>query len=402
MASYHLSAKLISRSSGRSSIAAAAYRSAQRILDKRQGIEHDYANRTGVLHCDILLPPEAPDWMAERSLLWNAVEEIEKRKDAQLAREIVVALPHELSDDARRALVHGFAQQHFVARGMVADVALHAPGAEGDARNHHAHIMLTTRSLEADGFGKKERAWNSKDLLEDWRESWAEMSNAALERHGIEDRIDHRTLEAQRGEVLEQRDHALEQGRSDEAQELDLRAMELDRDPLPDIGWKAWGLERRGVPTALGEMFREAAARLEQVREVVRDLREGIGTVLERSGLAQALDRLRGSSLHSSAERGLEGVESRQGGKDRPEHHHAPEQGIAGALQRLQQSRAAVSEPAPRSRADQRIAAAERARQAEEEAQARQRAEQERQKQLELEKERQLELERERGLDLGM
>ncbi len=177
MATYHFSAKIISRSSGRSSVAAAAYRAAEQLVDQRQGLEHDYVRRSGVLHTEVLLPSGAPEWLRKCESLWNAVEAVEKRKDAQLAREVVVALPHEVSDKERLELVRGFAQVAFVDRGMIADIAIHAPGKEGDQRNHHAHIMLTTRSLDAEGFGGKDRSWNSKALLEEWREDWAEHVN---------------------------------------------------------------------------------------------------------------------------------------------------------------------------------------------------------------------------------
>lgn len=133
MAIYHFSAKMISRSTGRSAVAAAAYRTAERIEDHRQGLEHDYSNRTGVLSSEILVPEGTPDSMKDRATLWNAVEAAERRKDAQLAREVTVALPHELDDAQRGELVRSFVQTAFVDRGMIADVALHAPGKEGEA-----------------------------------------------------------------------------------------------------------------------------------------------------------------------------------------------------------------------------------------------------------------------------
>ena len=123
MAIYHFSAKMISRSTGRSAVAAAAYRTAERIEDHRQGLEHDYSNRTGVLHTEILAPESTPEALRDRATLWNAVEQVERRKDAQLAREVTVALPHELTDAQRASLVRSFVQSAFVDRGMIADVA---------------------------------------------------------------------------------------------------------------------------------------------------------------------------------------------------------------------------------------------------------------------------------------
>ena len=218
MAIYHLRATMISRSAGRSATGAAAYRSGERIHDERTGLSFDYRARGGVEHVEILAPERSPEWVRDRAALWNAVERAETRKNSQVAREIRVALPTELDRDQRIALVRDFCQRSFVERGMVADIALHAPGREGDERNHHAHILLTTREIGAEGFSTKNREWNAKELLEDWREAWARDSNHALERCGHEARIDHRTLEAQREEALERSVQARERG--DEAEAL--------------------------------------------------------------------------------------------------------------------------------------------------------------------------------------
>ena len=298
MAIYHFSAKMISRSTGRSAVAAAAYRTAERIEDHRQGLEHDYSNRTGVLSSEILVPEGTPDSLRDRATLWNAVEAVERRKDAQLAREVTVALPHELDDAQRGALVRSFVQAAFVDRGMIADVALHAPGKEGDERNHHAHIMLTTRTIGEEGFEGKDRSWNSKELLKDWRESWADHANSYLREIEEAREIDHRSLEAQRDEKLDLKEQAHERGDEKAAHKLEIEAVELDRNPLPDIGWKAWGMERRGIQTAAGDLWREARGRLEDVRELVSGLRERfadtyarVRDVAEQSldGLAEAL-----------------------------------------------------------------------------------------------------------------
>ena len=147
MAIYHLRVSVISRSQGRSATAAIAYRVAERIADRRTGLVFDYAAKAGVEHTEILAPSHAPDWVSDRSELWNRVEEAETRKNSQVAREVRVALPAELTHAERVELVRGFASEQFVDRGMVADVALHAPGRDGDDRNHHAHILLTTREV---------------------------------------------------------------------------------------------------------------------------------------------------------------------------------------------------------------------------------------------------------------
>lgn len=197
MASYRFSASVIKRSTGRSVTAAAAYRAACEIACDRYGETHDYSRKGGVLHAEIMAPENTPAWMRDRAQLWNAVEAAERRKDAQLAREVQLSLPHELSDAQRLELVRSFVAEQFVARGMIADVAVHAPGRGGDDRNHHAHVLLTMRALTGEGFGKKERAWNDTVLLEHWREEWAAHQNRTFDRLGIEAHVDHRSLEAQ-------------------------------------------------------------------------------------------------------------------------------------------------------------------------------------------------------------
>jgi hypothetical protein len=197
MAIYHLSADVVRRSAGRTATAAAAYRAAELITDQRTGLSFDYRPRRGVVHREILAADDAPAWARDRAQLWNRVEATEKRKDAQLAREIELALPHELTSVQRCELVRRFVRAAFVDAGMTADIALHAPGGQGDNRNHHAHILLTMRRIEGASFGAKERAWNAPALLEHWRVLWAGHVNRALARAGERERIDHRSLEAQ-------------------------------------------------------------------------------------------------------------------------------------------------------------------------------------------------------------
>jgi len=196
MAIYHFSAQVISRSQGRSSVAASAYRSAEKLLDDRTGLNHNFTKKSDVIEKSILLPSDAPEWMGHREKLWNGVEQSEKRKDAQLAREINIALPHELSEKQNWDLLKSFVQKEFVNQGMVADVAFHR-GHKGGEDQPHGHVMLTMREVTPEGFGQKVRAWNDKALLNDWREHWAERCNLELARHGFDLRIDHRTLEAQ-------------------------------------------------------------------------------------------------------------------------------------------------------------------------------------------------------------
>lgn len=259
VAIYHLSAKVISRSSGRSAVAAAAYRHGERLIDQRQGRECDYSRKGGIEHSEILAPDNAPAWMRDRGQLWNAVEAVEKRRDAQLSREIELALPHELSADQRRELVRAFVRDQFVSRGMVADVAIHAPSRHGDDRNHHAHIMLTTRALTAEGFGPKAREWNRAEQLEQWREAWAQHSNRALERAQVHERVDHRCLEAQRAE-------ATQGGFLD-------RADALDRAPTIKLGPEASALERQAQVDAArqGRPYEPVTDRGRQHQEILRE-----------------------------------------------------------------------------------------------------------------------------------
>lgn len=202
MAIYHLSAQIIKRSTGRSVTAAAAYRAHERIEDERTGLTHDFTRRRGEVEAFILAPDQAPDWAHDRSALWNEVEKIEKRKDAQLARELNVALPVELTPDQQKDLLKEFIDENMVSRGMIADVAIHRDHPE----NPHAHVMLTMRDISADGFGKKNREWNpdfsfgqvkNAEKYVDWREAWANLTNEHLSFYRHEARIDHRTLEAQ-------------------------------------------------------------------------------------------------------------------------------------------------------------------------------------------------------------
>ena len=224
MAIYRLSAQLVKRSDGRSATAAAAYRAGSLVPDARTGLVFDYTRRHGVAHAEILAPPDTPAWMLDRVALWNGVEAAENRKDAQLAREIEFALPHELTAAQRLALIRDFVQREFVARGMVADVTIHRPDRRGDRRNHHAHVMLTLRALTADGFGPKARDWNDSALLEHWRAAWSSSVNDALAARGVSQRVDHRSYSA-RG---------------------------LPFEPEPKMGPVATAIERRGRVSQTG------------------------------------------------------------------------------------------------------------------------------------------------------
>ncbi|HVJ34808.1 MAG TPA: MobQ family relaxase [Terriglobia bacterium] len=248
MAIFHLSVKLISRSKGRSAVAAAAYRHGLRMADERTGLLHDYRAKQGIEHSQILTPPGTPGWAQDRSILWNKVERREKRRDAQLAREVEIALPAELSPAQRLALIRHWIKAELTDRGMIADLALHAPGGEGDNRNFHAHIMTTLRPVEGQEFGQKNRHWGNREMLRQWRRSWAESCNEHLAAAGSPERIDHRTL----------------------------RARGIDRQPTIKRGQRATAIDRRAGKTisergALNQAIhsqnrRRRQGRLQQVR----------------------------------------------------------------------------------------------------------------------------------------
>lgn len=204
VALFHLSAKAVSRSTGRSSVGAAAYRSGERLTNERDGVTHDYTRKHGVLSAFIVAPAGAEAWASDRSGLWNLAEAAEARKDAKVAREYELALPAELSAPEREALARQFAEAVVERFGVVADVALHAPHREGDQRNWHAHILTTTRAANENGLGAKTRVLDSPKTsaaeIEALRELWAKQVNAALERTEAKERVDHRSFARQDAE----------------------------------------------------------------------------------------------------------------------------------------------------------------------------------------------------------
>ena len=233
MAIYHVSFNSVSRSSGHKASAAAAYRAGEKLQDEKYGLTHDYSNKKGVVSSGILAPENSPDWVNNRERLWNEVEKSEKRVDAQLAREIEVALPRELEKKQQQELLNGYLKENFVQKGMVADWAIHESKSRDGKTNPHAHVLLTMRPIDADGFSaKKDRSWNDPKLGLEWRESWADHANRALEKAGVKDRIDHRSL-------VDQKEEAVKNG--DEK-----KANELDRNPTVKEGRAATALRQKG------------------------------------------------------------------------------------------------------------------------------------------------------------
>ncbi|MCR6736606.1 MAG: MobA/MobL family protein [Afipia sp.] len=212
MASYHFSAQAVKRSEGRSVVAMAAYRAGEKLRDERRGVDADYSRRRGVVHAEIIAPEGSAEWLLDREQLWNRVEKSEIRRDAQLAREINMALPCELTDEQRLALVREFVAAEFVSLGMVADFAIHEPVAEkgDDPRNFHAHVLLTLRQAGGGGLRRvKTREWNSDAMLAKWRAAWAEHQNRVLRERGLAVKVDHRSLEVQRAEAVARREPGL-------------------------------------------------------------------------------------------------------------------------------------------------------------------------------------------------
>lgn len=287
MASYHLSVKTIKRSAGRSATAAAAYRSGGVIACAREGRVHDYSAKRGIEACFILAPEGAPDWVRDRAALWNAAEARETRKNSVTAREWELALPAELGAEDRAGLVRDFGQALVARYGIAVDVALHAPHREGDQRNHHAHVLTTTRAIGAEGFGDKTRVLDAAKTggveIEAMRGLWAEMQNRALERAGEAARVDHRSLEAQR-DAAEARGDAF-------------AAEALDRAPEIKLGPAANAMERRAQREAEmnGSVYRPVTERgravqaLRQAREALQQMRARVGQL--QAVYAQARDK---------------------------------------------------------------------------------------------------------------
>ena len=199
MAIFHLSIATLSRSHGRNALAAAAYRSATRLVAAQGGEIFDYSGRRAVAYVEIVLPPAAPDWAADREALWNAVERAERRQNSTVAREFVVALPAELTPLARQALTLQLAGELAARHQCAVDVAIHRPRRAGDTRNHHAHLLCSTRRLNAAGFHVKTRELDDRRSGEVayWRQRWAMLLNAALACADVPARVDPRSLKAQ-------------------------------------------------------------------------------------------------------------------------------------------------------------------------------------------------------------
>ena len=269
MAIYHLSIKIISRGKGKSAVAASAYRSGEKIKNEYDGIVHDFTRKGGIAHTEILLPQNAPQEFANRSILWNSVEKIEKSKNSQLAREIEVALPKELDREKQINLVREYVKENFVKVGMCADIALH----DKNDGNPHCHILLTMRPLNEDTtWGAKSKKeyifdengekvklkngnyktrkinttdWNEQDKAEEWRKAWADITNKYLEENSIQDKVDHRSYQRQGIEQI----------------------------PTIHMGVSATQMEKKGIATDRGNINREIKHHNKILREISRRIK---------------------------------------------------------------------------------------------------------------------------------
>ena len=293
IAIYHCSIKIVSRGKGKSAVAAAAYRSGEKLTNEWDGLTHDYTKKGGVVHSEILLPAHAPPAFSDRSTLWNSVELSEKSNNAQLAREVEIALPVELSREEQTRLVREYCSSQFVSKGMIADFNLHDTG----GGNPHAHILLTMRPLDEKGAwlpkskkeyvldenGEKIRLpsgryktrkvdlvdWNNRENAEVWRRAWADLANDFLAQNNRPERIDHRSYERQG----------------------------IDQLPTVHVGVSATQMEKKGIVTERGELNRNinAANRiLREIRRLVRGLKDWIAELKERkTALLEALAEAR-------------------------------------------------------------------------------------------------------------
>ena len=280
IAIYHCSIKIVSRGKGKSAVAAAAYRAGEKLTNEWDGLTHDYTRKGGVVHSEILLPPQAPPSFSDRSTLWNSVEEAEKSNNAQLAREVEIALPVELSREEQIRLVREYCSSQFVSKGMCADFNIHDTG----GGNPHAHILLTMRPMDERGKwlpkSKKEYVldengervklpsgryktrkvdlvdWNNQENAEVWRKAWADLTNDFLERNGSPERIDHRS-NAERG---------------------------IDELPTVHMGVAACQMEKKGITTEKGELnraIRKSNRLIKEIRAQVGKLKEWIADLFK-------------------------------------------------------------------------------------------------------------------------
>ena len=258
LAMYHMHVNVISRAKGRSSIAAASYRSAERLIDHRQEMTFDFTRKQSVDYSQIMLPEQAPIEFENREILWNAVEMSETRYNSRTAREVEIALPREFDLQTNVSLVQDFVQHQFVDRGMCADFSIHNAYRE----NPHAHIMLTTREVDENGFTVKNRQWDKQEMLVEWRREWENEQNIALEREGHEMRVSSLTLEKQGIErepsVHLGRDHKIER-----QHKIECERKHIEYEPITERGQQLERIRQRNELRLQIQRVREMGIKLQ-------------------------------------------------------------------------------------------------------------------------------------------
>ena len=272
MALYRLEMQNVSRSDGVSSVAKAAYRHRSVMIDKRTGEIHGEksANRDDLVYAEILAPDNTPDFLKKSSNdLWCFVEQTERRKDARTAKEFKITLPRDLSNEQNIELMKDFLLKSFVDKGIICDFVLHN---DKDNKNPHAHVMITTREIKPDGFGKKVREWDEEKNLHEWRKDWAKVQNRHLKNAGLKSRVSHRTLEAQKNIMIDLAKKAEDAKDFDKSILYLAKAIELDRPPMQNMSRKKWrtkeGQEQRKRDQAIRDKAREDARAVRVLRGV--------------------------------------------------------------------------------------------------------------------------------------
>ena len=272
MALYRLEMQNVSRANSVSSVAKAAYRHRSVMIDERTGEMHGEksANRDDLVYAEILAPKGTPDFLTKSSNeLWNFVEKTEKRKDARTAKEFKITLPCELTNEQNIKLLKEYLTKNFVSKGIICDFVIHN---DKDNKNPHAHVMITTREITPQGFGKKVRSWDEEKTLHDWRKQWAKVQNQYLKNAGLKSRVSHRTLEEQKNIMIDLAKKAEDAKDFDKSILYLAKAIELDRPPMQNLSRKKWrtkeGQEQRKRDQAIRDKAREDARAVRVLRGV--------------------------------------------------------------------------------------------------------------------------------------
>ena len=248
--------------SGSSVVACAAYRACEKLEDERYNKTHDYSKKHNVLHAEIITPDHAPEWMGDRQKLWNGVEAGEKRKDAQLAKEVILVLPRNLDHDQHKQVVEGWIQDNITKRNLIADYAIHNPDASDGGKNPHAHVMFTLRPVEKDGtFGKKLTGYKNGGL--DGKEFLHEI------RFSYQDHLNQASAKNDNNQVV-----------------FDLRSYRergIDKTPQPKKGQKVTHLEKRGYST----QWNREVEKVKQINQAKQGYRKHIRSYQKIGGGSQ-------------------------------------------------------------------------------------------------------------------